>query len=85
MVTQDGEYIPSKDEKDNDDDENSNYWFMANDQGDKVTDSSFDDSMTYNELHCNLNELMDDFHKVLTNYFFILKEKLDLIEENFMS
>ena len=46
---------------------------MVKDQGDKVTNSSFDDFMSYDELYRTLNELMDDFYKVLTNYFFVSK------------
>ena len=79
MAKWDNKYISSEDEQD---DEISNYCFMAKDQSDEVTNSCFGDSMSYDELHSTLNELMDDFHKVLTNYFSLSKEKLDLDREN---
>ena len=48
--------------EDDQDDEISNYCFMAKDQSDEVTISNFDDSMSYDELHNTLNELMDNFY-----------------------
>ena len=37
--------------------------------------------MSYNELQITLNELMDEFHKFLKNYFFISNEKANLVKE----
>ena len=67
MTTWDDEYIPSKDKQDNnDDDKTSNYSFLANDQNKEVVNPNLDTSMSYDELHSTLNELMEGFHKVLT-------------------
>ena len=37
--------------------------------------------MSYDKLDNTLNEFMDEFHKVLKNYFSISNEKADLVKE----
>ena len=54
---------------------------MPKDQNDKVTSFDPKNSISYDELQTILNELMDNFHKVLKNYFFISNEKVDLVKE----
>ena len=45
MVTWYDEYIPSEEEQDGEDEENSNYFFMAKYQGEKVTNYDTINSM----------------------------------------
>ena len=54
---------------------------MAKDQGKKVTNFNLENFISYDELQIILNEFMDDFHKVLKNYFSISNENFDLIKE----
>ena len=77
MARQNDEYIPSKEEQDDDDDEISNYQFMAKDQSEKVINFDSKNFMSYDGLQTTLNQLMNDFHKILKHYFSISNEKVD--------
>ena len=64
----------------NDDDEISNYNFMANYQSEELINSDLNTFMSYDKLYSTSNQLMDDFHKVSANYFSISNEKANLIK-----
>ena len=55
--------------------------FMEKDPSEEVKNSNLETFMSYGELHSTLNELMEDFHKVLANYFSISNEKANLVKE----
>ena len=81
MATLDDEYVPSKEEQDDEDEETPIYYFMAKDQSEKVRNCNLENPMSFHELHSILNELMDEFHNVLETYFSISNENDDLIKE----
>ena len=73
--------MPSKEEHEEmDDDDISTYCFMVKDQQEQVTLNEDETSFCYDELQDFYENLMADFHKVLTNYLLILDIKYSLIK-----